>query len=409
MTALSVPDLDDLLSAEAVDRPFDYYARLREVGPIRWNDRWHGWMVSGYPEVVDGFRDHVRLSSEKFAGPFGEELRDAASDYQQLFSFLSKFFVWKDQPYHTRVRRLVNKAFTPRAVERVRPRVRELVDTLIEQARGQSAMDFLSDFAFTLPVVVIAEFLGVPAEARDSVREWSTDLAAVIFVRGDDADRMRKGEESMRRAEQLLRPLVAARRREPRDDLLTGLVDAADRTDALTDDEIVANAILMMFAGHETTMNLLANGMVAFSRFTDQWELLRAEPTLARGAAEEVLRYDGPMRAQARWAKEPLEIAGQRIARGDRVLLMQLAANHDPAGFDDPERLDITRSPNRHTTFGQGIHTCLGAPLARLEAEEAFAALARAFRGFTVDETEPRYVPTVVSRSLTALHVTFEP
>jgi cytochrome P450 len=400
-------DLDDLLSPEAIDRPFEFYARLRASSPVYWNQRWNGWIVSGYPEVVAGFRNHAKLSSDRFAGPFGEDLSAGSSQYQQLFAFLSMFFVWKDQPYHTRVRALVNKAFTARSVEVLRPRIRELIQALIEPMRGDTEVDFLARFAFTLPVVVIAEYLGVPPESRETMRAWSEDLGAVIFVRGDDSDRMRKGEQAMSRLVEFLRPVVAARRQHPQDDLLSGMVQAVDSGDFLSDDEVVANAILMVFAGHETTMNLLANGMVAFDRFPDQWARLRADPALARTAADEVLRYDGPIRAMARWAREPLEIAGQRIEAGDRVLLVQHAANHDPAGFADPERLDIARWPNKHTAFGQGIHTCLGAPLARLEAEEAFGGLSREFARFTIHEQELRYAPTVVSRSLTRLHVTF--
>ncbi|WP_214104855.1 cytochrome P450 [Acrocarpospora catenulata] len=400
-------DLDDLLSPEAIDRPFQYYRRLRETRSVYWNKRWNGWIVTGYPEVVEGFRSHTKLSSDRFSGPFGEDLSEASSQYQQLFRLLSKIFVWKDPPYHTRMRKLVNKAFTPRSVEVLRPRIQELVSSLIEPIRGQQEVDFFARFAFTLPVVVIAEYLGVPAEARESVRKWSEDLGAVIFVRGNDTDRMRKGEQAMHDLAEFLKPIIAERRRDPREDLISGMVQAADGGDAFTDDEVVANAILMVFAGHETTMNLLANGMVAFDEFPDQWARLRADPTLARSAVDEVLRFDGPIRAQARWAKEPLELAGQRIEVGDRVLLVQHAANRDPAGFTDPERLDIARRPNKHTAFGQGIHTCLGAPLARLEAEEAFRGLSQAFPRYTIHEQELHYAPTVVSRSLTQLHVTF--
>ncbi len=400
-------DLDDLLSDEAIDDPMRFYARLRETAPVYWNPRWNGWIVTGAREVSQGYLKHSTLSSDRFAGPFGQDLSDAQSQYQQLFGFLNKFFVWKDQPYHTRVRSLVNKAFTPRSVEVLRPRIKELVDELIEPLRGATEVDFLSRFAFTLPVVVIAEFLGVPPESRENLRVWSEDLGAVIFVRGDDSDRMRKGEIAMNNLVELLRPIVHQRRARPKDDLLSGMVQAADRGDFLSDDEVIGNAILMVFAGHETTMNLLANGMVAFERFPDQWQRLRADPSLGRTAADEVLRYDGPIRAMARWATEPLELGGQQIAEGDRVLLVQYAANHDPAGFTDPARLDIGRSPNRHTMFGQGIHICLGAPLARLEAEEAFVGLSRAFPRYDIHETELHYNRTVVSRSLTQLHITF--
>jgi cytochrome P450 len=404
---LGAADLDDLLSDEAVNHPEAFYARLRAVDPVYWNQRWNGWILTGYDDVADGFRDHRSLSSDRFAGPFGEELSAVSSNYQQLFGFLSKFFVWKDQPYHTRVRSLVNKAFTPRSVEVLRPRVARLVQDLIEPLRGASPADFLAGFAFTLPVVVIGDYLGVPEEGRDSLRRWADALGAVIFVSGNDEDRLRKGEEAMGQLAEFLRPVIRDRRAQPRDDLLSGMVQAQDRGDFLSEDEVIANAILMVFAGHETTMNLLANGIVAFSRFPKQWAMLRDEPSLAATATEEILRYDGPIRAMARWAPEPMRIGGHDIAAGDRVLLVQSAANHDPAQFSDPGSVDITRWPNRHTTFGQGIHTCLGAPLARLEAQEAFGALASAFPRFDIAEDTLRYVPNIVSRSLRSLHVTF--
>lgn len=401
------PELDDLLSAQAVSDPAAFYARVRDVDPVYWNSRWNGWVLTGYDQVVAAYRDHARLSSDRFAGPFGEDLSAASSKYQTLFGFLSKFFVWKDQPYHTRVRGLVNKAFTPRSVEVIRPQVSELVQDLIEPMVGETAVDFMARFAFSLPVVVIADYLGVPAEGRGQVRQWAEDLGAVIFVSGNDSKRMEKGEAAMSELVEFLRPVVRDKRVNPKADLLSGMVAAEERGDFLSEDEVIANAVLMVFAGHETTMNLLANGMVAFSRFPDQWQRLRGDPSLAASASEEILRYDGPIRAQARWAKEALDIGGHRIAQGDRVLLVQYAANHDPAGFVNPEQLDIGRKPNRHATFGQGIHTCLGAPLARLEAQEAFKALAARFPRFDICDDELEYVPNLVSRSLQELHITF--
>jgi cytochrome P450 len=408
-TYRSRPELDDLLSPAAVSTPAAYYGAVRDVAPVYWNERWKGWVVTGYDEVVDGFRDNDRLSSDRFEGPFGEDLSSAANEYEKLFGFLSKFFVWKDQPYHTRVRGLVNQAFTPRSVEQLRPKVRELVQSLLPGLHDVTGVDFFARFAFTLPVIVIAEYLGVPPEGREQMRAWSEDLGSVIFVSGNDKDRMRKGDEAMAALADFLRPVVRDRRANPQDDLLSGMVQAEMRGDFLSEDEVIANAILMVFAGHETTMNLLANGMVAFSKFPDQWQRLRDDPSLAVKTTEEVLRYDGPIRAMARWAREPMLLGGQQIAERDRVLLVQYGANHDPKQFADPDRLDIGRNPNKHAAFGQGIHTCLGAPLARLEAQEAFTALSQAFSRFTIEETALEYNPTVVSRSLKQLHMSFQP
>jgi cytochrome P450 len=356
---------------------------------------------------VAGFRDHQRLSSDRFAGPFGADLSRSGSGYEVLFAFLSQFFVWKDPPYHTRVRTLVNKAFTPKSVEVLRPRVRELVRELADPLRGRAEVDFLAEFAFNLPVIVIAEFLGIPPEARKDVRDWSNDLGSVIFVEGDSADRMERGERAMSNLVDFLRPIVRARRRVGQDDFLTAMMRAEERGDFLSEDEVIANAVLMVFAGHETTMNLLANAVVAFRKFPGEWERLRAEPELCRTGTEEVLRYDGPIMAMARWAKETFDLGGHQVREGDRVLLVQYAANHDPAAFANPAQLDVGRWPNRHTAFGQGIHTCLGAPLARLEAQEALRYLASEFGEVTVLEDNLAYNPTIVSRSLKRLRVAF--
>ncbi len=400
-------ELDDLLSDEAINDPVTYYRKLRDIHPVYWNARWNGWIVTSYEAVAAGYRDWRRLSSDRFSGPFGAEMQRSASTFSQLVGFLSRFFVWKDPPFHTRMRLLVNQAFTPKSVELIRPRVQSLLRELADPLRGHAEVDFFAEFAFTLPVVVIAEFLGVPKEARFEVREWSDDLAAVMFMRGNESDRMQKGEEAMRKLTDFLRPIIRERKRNPQDDLLSRLASAQDGGDALSEDDVIANAVLMVFAGHETTMNLLANGMVAFGRFPDQWERLRAEPGLARSAADEILRYDGPIKALGRWATEPFEFFGQEIKQSDRVLLVQHAANRDPAGFSDPDTLDIGRSPNRHVAFGQGIHMCLGAPLARLEVQEALAYLTSQFGGVEVLDRDLRYNQTVVARSLQQLHVRF--
>lgn len=399
-------DLDDLLSEEATNDPVAYFRKLRAIHPVYWNARWNGWVVTGYDAVVSGYRDWPRLSSDRFSGPFGAEMQRSASTFEQLIGFLSRFFVWKDPPFHTRTRLLVNQAFTPKSVELIRPRVQALVRELADPLAGRADVDFFAEFAFTFPVMVIAEFLGIPKEARFEVRDWSDDLAAVVFTRGD-ADRLRKGEDAMRKLVDFLRPIIRDRKKNPQDDLLTRLAAAQDGEDALGEDDVIANAVLMVFAGHETTMNLLANAMVAFGRFPGEWRRLGADAGLSRSAADEVLRYDGPIKALGRWAKEPLELAGQRISQNDRVLLVQHAANRDPAGFADPDTLDIGRSPNRHAAFGQGIHTCLGAPLARLEVQEALTYLTASYAGVEVLEPALRYNPTIVSRSLQRLHLRF--
>lgn len=409
MTSTVAPDidLDDLLGEEAINHPERYYARLRRMNPVLWNKRWKGWIVTGHEAVLAGYRDPARLSSDRFSGPFGAELRNAESSSQQLLGFLSKFFVWKDPPYHTRARALVNRAFVPKNLEVMRPSIQKLVRELAEPLRGGEPVDFLSRFAFNLPVIVISDFLGVAPEARNDLHAWSEDLGAVIFVRGHDDEKLKRGEAAMTKLADLLRPIVQSRIASPREDVLSAFAQPNENGERLSEDEIIANAALMVFAGHETTMNLLANGIVAFHNFPDQWQLLRKDPALAPKATEELLRFDGPIRGLGRWAKESFDFAGVRITEGDRVLLVQHAANRDPAVFNQPDRLDITRWPNRHAAFGQGIHTCMGAPLARMEVQEALTYLAGEFASIEVTTPKLEYNATIVSRSLKQLEVRF--
>jgi cytochrome P450 len=397
MNAAAAPDLDDLLSDQAVNDPDAFYRRLRDDAPVRWNSRWRGWIVTSYVGVVDGFRDHRRLSSARFEGPFATDMNESRSRYRELIDFMGKWMFANDRPYHTHLRSLVNTAFTPKSVDRLRPRIRELVRTLAEPLDGREA-NFMSEFAFTLPVVVIAEYLGIPADASQEMRRLSEDLGALIFVQGSAADRFANGERAMNGLTEIIRPVVRARRAEPREDLISAMVHAKVDDHSFTEQEVVSNAVLMMFAGHETTMNLLANGVVAFDRDPGQWQLLRSDPARhAKAATEEVLRLDGPIKALARWARADLELGGVTIKANDRVLLVQHAANHDPDVFTDPDRFDITRRPNKHVAFGSGIHTCLGAPLSRLEAQEAFAFLAERFSALEVLTPDIRYVPNLVS------------
>ncbi|MET7395730.1 cytochrome P450 [Dactylosporangium sp. NPDC005572] len=396
---------DDLLSEAAVQTPTEFYNRLREQEPVYWNPRWNGWIVTGYRDVMAGFRDHERLSSDRFAGPFAKDMADSGSRYRQLIDFMNHWMFTKDRPYHTHLRSLVNTAFTPRSVEVLRPRIQQLTASLAESLRGRDRVNLMAEFAFTLPVIVIAEYLGIPPESRENLRAWSDDLGAVVFFQGGNQDRFETGGKAMEQLAELIRPIVRDRARNPREDLISGMVHAELDGDRFLEDEIISNVVLMVFAGHETTMNLIANGVVAFDRFPGEWQRLADDQGLARTAVEEVLRYDGPIRALARWAREPFELSGRRIDTNDRVLLVQHAANHDPTFFPHADRFDVGRWPNKHLAFGQGIHTCVGAPLARLEAQEAFAYLAREFSAVEVLTPDLRYSRNLVSRSLLGLEV----
>ena len=401
-------DFDDLLSDVAVNEPSRFYGALRQHSPMYFNPRWNGWIVTRYDDVTAGFRAHEELSSDRMAGPWGD---DYALEEPSLHAYLSKVlrsFVWRDPPFHTRMRTLLNKAFIPRSIELLRPRARALVAELVNALPVGEPVDFLGGFAFHLPVMVICEYLGIPAEARDPVKQWSDQMSAVVFVHGHDPDRDRKAEDGARQMFEYVRSVVRERRRDPQDDLISAILAAQDELDERFDeDDLVANILLLVFAGHETTMNLISNGIAAFWRHPDQWRRLQEHPELVRHAVEEVLRTDGPLRATARWARRPVVLGGAEIGAGDRVLLVQIAANHDPGTFSAPDRFDIGRTGNRHVGFGHGIHTCLGAPLARLESQEAFSYLSERFDRIDVVENPPRYRPAIASGGFEQLHAIF--
>ncbi len=396
---------DDLLAPEVLRDPYAYFARLRQLDPVHWNDRWGGWLVTRYDHVVRAFRDPARLSSDRMAH-FQQELSPHDQErLHVLIRYFSRWLVFTDPPYHTRVRMLVNKAFTPTSVERLRPRVRAIVSELQDRVEHRGHMEFIRDFAFHLPVIVISEYLGVPPQDREAVKEWSDETSRIFFIRADDPQRRERSQAGLVRLLEYFEPLIHERRRHPREDLISALVQAEERGDLLSHDELLATCTVLLFAGHETTTNLLANGLLALLRHRDQWELLARDPSLASSATEELLRYDGPVKATFRWARVDVELGGKTLRAGDRMLLVLASANRDPERFPHPDRLDITRNPNPHVAFGHGIHVCLGAPMARLEGQEAFAALAQRFPGMRLATDQLEYHPTIVSRALAELPV----
>jgi cytochrome P450 len=404
-------EMDDFLGDPATNDSANFYQRMREQDPVYFNPRWGGWVLTAYDDVARGFRDYERLSSNRMAGPWGKESMRTGGDgsVSQLFFYIGNFFAWMDPPDHTRFRKMLQETFTPKSVEEIRPRVIQLAGDLIDALPHDQPFDFVDRFSFHLPVIVISEYLGTPAEAREEVRQWSDDLSHAIFVRAEDGvptkDRNAMGERAIGNFAEFFRAVIRERRASPRDDLISRMTQVSDGGDALTDDEIISQCILMLFAGHETTANLLANGIFAFDRNPDQWQLLRDQPELAKTATEEMLRFDGPIAAQGRWARTSFEIRDKQIQENDRVLLVQYAANHDPEVFEHPERFDITRTPNRHLGFGHGIHTCLGSPLARIETQESLKLLASRYSAVEVVTEPVRYKATLNSRSLEELQV----
>jgi cytochrome P450 len=277
------------------------------------------------------------------------------------------------------LRRLVSKAFTPRAVENLRPRIREIIDTLLDSVSDRSEFDLVEEIAYPLPVIVIAEMLGVPPEDRADFKRWSDDVVATLGGPFTPQDVIQKARKSIEEFVEYLAEQIAERRTNPRDDLISGLIAAEDGGQVLSEQEIYSTTILLLIAGNETTTNLIGNAMQSLLENPDQMELLRNEPSLIPSAIEELLRYNGPVQATARVATTDIEVGGVTVKGGQMAMAVLGAANHDPAKYPDPEKLDLRRNPTDHMGFGDGIHFCIGAPLARAEAQIAFEELLKRY------------------------------
>jgi cytochrome P450 len=317
--------------------------------------------------------------------------------------------VFRDPPDHTRLRRLFNKAFTPTSVDNLRPNIESIVAHLIDgmqakAARGET-VDYIADFAYPLPASVIMDLLGVPRTDLQVVKEWSDDIALFIGTAQVAGNKYLRAEAGAKAMSGYFRTLVEARTARPRDDMITHLVLARDDRDALSTDEIIGTCILLLFAGHETTSNLIGNGFLYSMKNREQWERLIADPSLAPTAVEEFLRYDGPSGAFARVAATDVEMGGKTIREGQRVFAFMNSANRDPEAFEEAERFDIGRAQNPHLTFGHGIHFCLGAPLARLEAQIAAIRLTERLPQIRLSGGDPEWHDSLILRGVKSLPV----
>jgi cytochrome P450 len=319
-------------------------------------------------------------------------------------------FLSLDPPDHTRLRALVAKAFTPRRVEALRPRMEVIVERIVDEAAGRGSMEVVADLAFPLPVLVICELLGVPPEDVDEFKEWSAAVARTLdppFLIPEEL--LASAGAAAARAEAYFKRLIDERRHRPSDDLISALISAEESGDQLSESEMLATLGLLLIAGHETTVNLIANGVLAFGRQPDQFTRLRQEPGLIRSAVEEVLRYDPPVHADGRLALEDIELPSGTVKQWDQPVILLPAANRDPSYFANADCFDIARTDNRHLSFGFGIHHCLGAPLARAEAQVALGYLARSFSAIELVDDPPPYKDNLVLRGVSALEVRLHP
>jgi cytochrome P450 len=394
--------------------PFPLYRRLRDEDPAHWSPRLRAWILTRYDDCRRVLLDK-QISSDRLrpffaALPAAESARIAA-----IVRYLSHWMVFRDPPDHTRLRRLTSKVFHLQSMNAMRPRVEAITAALLDALDGRREVDFVADFAGPLPALVIMAMLGVPAAELARVKRLSDEMALFIGSSRTSAEKYAIAEQATRAMAGFFGELIAERRAAPRDDLISALValggGADGEAERLTDDEVVASCILLLFAGHETTTNHLANGLLSLLKFPEQLAALRGEPALAAAAVEELLRYDGPSGAQVRIVTEGGELHGRRLARGERVFLMLNAANRDERAFTEPDRVDLRRDGPAHLTFGFGMHMCLGFPLARLEGQIALPAVLQRWRAIeaTVALDRIEWINSMVFRGMRALPLRVQP
>lgn len=384
--------------------PYPSYADLRGKGRVHFYEPTRQWLVPHHADVSALLRERRlgrtyqhRFSHEDFgrtAPPAEHEPFHTLNDHGMLDL---------EPPDHTRIRRLVSKAFTPRTVEQLKPYVSRLAGELVDQLVQKGGGDLLTDVAEPLPVAVIAEMLGIPEADRAPLRPWSADICG-MYELNPPQDVAARAVRASVEFSGYLRELIAERRENPGDDLISGLIAAHDEGDRLTEQEMISTCVLLLNAGHEATVNATVNGWYALFRNPDQLAALRADPTLIPSAIEELMRYDTPLQLFERWVLDDIEIDGTTIPRGAEIAMLFGSANHDPAVFQSPEKLDLARKDNPHISFSAGIHYCIGAPLARIELAASMAALLEKAPGLAL-AAEPERKPNFVIRGLEGLAV----
>jgi len=395
----------DVTSATFKANPFPFYAQLRAEAPVFPVTvmKQRAWLITRYDDVLNVLKD------ERFA----KDRRNAMTDEQlkkspwvpPMFKPLEHTMLDLDSPDNTRLRALVHKAFTPRMVEKMRDQIQHLANQLLDAVEPKGSMDLIADFALPLPLTVVGQILGVPAEDNDKFHRWSKTL-----ITSGTSRNLLVLIPNIMAFMKYLKKLIKERRAYPKDDLITALVQAKDGSDQLSEDEILAMIFLLLIAGHETTVNLIGSGTLALLEHPDQLEMLRNEPGLIKTAVEELLRYVCPVEmATERYAREDIEIAGITIPRGELAMAVIGSANRDERYFENPDMLDITRKNNRHLAFGHGVHFCLGAPLARLEGQIALSTLIQRMPNLRLNiaPDQVRWRGTFVLRGLEALPVSF--
>ena len=404
-------EADDLLAQHALDDPYACFAVLRAEDPVHWSDAHKAWLVTGYDDIVAGFFDQ-RLSSDRVGPVLARMEREGQHEQRRVLQLMASWMVTTDPPAHTRLRKFANHAFQPKQIAGMETHIRELVDRLLDTFIEEGRDRLIEHFAYPLPATVIADMMGVPPEDSDRFREWSNELALVAFGAGGQArdDRHARAARGLEEMLAYFDGLIEHARVEPGNDMISRLLEhrESEEGEEFSDDEIKAMCALLLFAGHETTTNLIANSILALLDHQDQLERLRRRRDLIGRGVEELLRFTGPIKVLHRTVLEDFELHGRSITAGQRVFLIPAAANRDPERFPEPDTLDLPRRPNHHVAFGKGVHTCIGANLARIEARAAISAIVQRLPGLRLAEQELVWQPSLASRSLEELRIEYD-
>lgn len=404
------PKLQDTLELYCQGKlsdPYPFYDQLRQEDPVRWSDAFNGWLLARYADVKAALHDPRLVSNERVSANMDRLPETGDVDMRPFSRILAQWIINLDPPDHTRLRALVNKEFTPRMMESLRPSIQETVDQLLDAVEHNGEMEVLGDFAFPLSAIVISRMLGVPDQERDQFKQWTDDIHAFLGSTHLLPQQAELAQVGMLAIRDYIREIASRRREQPTTDLISTLLMAEERGDMLTEDELFALCINILIAGYETTMSLIANGLLLLLQNGDQLQKLRDNPSLIGTGIEEFLRYETPLQNQDRVAREDLEIGGMPIRKGQRVILLLGSANRDAAQFPDPDRLDITRQDNAHLAFGYGFHFCVGAPLARVESQIAINTILRRLPMLRLANPAVEWRENVAIRNPKALRVTF--
>ncbi len=395
-----------MFDANFIANPYRAYSFLRGAGPLHWIAQFRNgaWIVPRYADVVAGLHD-ARLSSQRSHNLTAALPRDVHGEFTTFNQIFSKWMLFLDPPEHTRIRKLLNKEFTPNMIQRLRPRIQHVVDTLLDNVATRSEMEFMAEFANPLPVRVIAEMLGIPAEDQKDFQIWSDDLADFFGNVSSSVETGHRAQNSLVSLTEYFRALLPERRAHKGDDLVSLLLRVEEEGEVLTGEELLAQCTLLLVAGHETTRNLLGNGLLALLQHPDQFARLRENPALINSAVREFARFDSPVQFSGRAATEDFSWHDREIKKGQTVILLLASANRDPEKFSEPQKLDISRDEGVPLSFGHGTHFCIGAALAYTEAEIAFTTLLERASDLKLLDDVPAWRSNMSFRGLSRLPI----